>query len=493
MHLPTFNRSPVFRNRVIPRLERLFDQMVGPDTVIRLDGLEIDAGRLDPAQLEESMITQILPQVEAELREKLAGLSMVKKNAGEGIFSMQMSLVEAFCYFLEKGFFPWWIKIEDWKNWLDVLVGYLFGHAKEIEVIVALLRENESAQTRFFHQAGDGLKKVIGEKLPVLPAILDNETWAVIFFHILSVAKKPSSAIREWITRTLYFYGVLDSLSGKTDREVVAKWLYDFKREFYISDREMTSGLLAYLKEHERKADRQITLLIPLLREWVNENPEGKKKMITQNNFSPKTDFPEKNPNDELNDSFSETNFPEKALSEKKDNKAKPEEGTEIYIENAGLVLMHPFLPNYFQELRLLTDGKFQNEESRERAVLLTQFLCAGETQFAEHTLVLNKILCGLPLGVPVLYEYAPSEKEIEETDTLLRAVVGHWKALKNTSPDGLRHNFLLREGKLIFMGSGWKLFVEQKPQDVLLGQLPWGVSRIQLSWMPDLLNVDWN
>jgi hypothetical protein len=79
-----------------------------------------------------------------------------------------------------------------------------------------------------------------------------------------------------------------------------------------------------------------------------------------------------------------------------------------------------------------------------------------------------------------------------DESETLLKAAIKHWSALKNTSPDGLREGFLQREGKLILNDFQDRLIVESKAQDVLLSYLPWGYSIFKLAWMKGALYIEW-
>ena len=90
-----------------------------------------------------------------------------------------------------------------------------------------------------------------------------------------------------------------------------------------------------------------------------------------------------------------------------------------------------------------------------------------------------------LKLGEP-----GPSPAEIK---TLLEAAIRHWAALRGTGPDGLRSTFLMRPGMLTADDDGgWLLRVESQAFDILLDQLPWGISMIQLPWMQRLLRVEW-
>lgn len=165
----------------------------------------------------------------------------------------------------------------------------------------------------------------------------------------------------------------------------------------------------------------------------------------------------------------------------------------EYEIPQAGLVLLHPFIKKLFKNLGFLTDGEFTSERTHEHGVCLLHYLSTGHENFDEHEMVLPKFLCGWPLSRP-LHRYLPvSEYEKEECSTLLENVIDHWSALKNTSPEGLQVNFLIREGSLKRDEFGWGLFVEHKAKDVLLDKLPWEISIVKSNWMDEILTVHWN
>ncbi len=161
-----------------------------------------------------------------------------------------------------------------------------------------------------------------------------------------------------------------------------------------------------------------------------------------------------------------------------------------IYIENAGLILLHPFLPQFFKALGLATEDHLLQPE---RASCLLHFMVTGQTIAPEYELILSKILCNMPLEMPVESDITLTDAEKIEAEALLEAVIRHWNALRNTSIDGLRGTFLLRLGKLSLRDNGdWLLQVESKTVDILLNQLPWGISMIQLPWMQRMLWVEW-
>ncbi|MFY2563227.1 contractile injection system tape measure protein [Corallococcus terminator] len=170
--------------------------------------------------------------------------------------------------------------------------------------------------------------------------------------------------------------------------------------------------------------------------------------------------------------------------------------GAPIYIDNAGLVLVSPFIPHLFRELglsRVDDAGKTHlDPEPATRAVHLLQYLVDGRTSAPEPLLVLNKIFCGLSIPTPVPSGIELTEREQSLCDRLLKALITNWTIIANTSISGLRETFLQREGRLEQLDDRWKLQVQRKTLDVLIDQVPWNVSILTHPWMPQPLYVSW-
>ena len=167
-------------------------------------------------------------------------------------------------------------------------------------------------------------------------------------------------------------------------------------------------------------------------------------------------------------------------------------ESEEIYIRNAGLVLLWPFLTRFFAALNLLHANQFIDPQANQRAVLLLQYLVDGATEIPEPLLPLNKLLCGLDLTEPIAASLDITAQEQIECDNLLTAAIHNWTALKNMSPSGLRQAFLQRAGILRPYHGNWLLQVERETYDVLLDQLPWSIRVVKLPWLPEVLYVEW-
>ena len=164
------------------------------------------------------------------------------------------------------------------------------------------------------------------------------------------------------------------------------------------------------------------------------------------------------------------------------------------FARNAGLVILHPFLPHFFTQLGLAEKRQFVSDESKQRAVHLLQWLAAGKLETPEEELLLNKLMCGLEPEFPVPSGIEIISAEMEECKNLMSHVLHLWRALKSSSPEAIRTTFLQRDGLIGREGfsGGWKVTVERNTFDVLLDQLPWGISMIKLPWNPWLIHVEW-
>jgi hypothetical protein len=166
--------------------------------------------------------------------------------------------------------------------------------------------------------------------------------------------------------------------------------------------------------------------------------------------------------------------------------------GAPVYVANAGLVLLAAYLPRLFTRLQLASTSALASPEAAQRAVHLTQWLVDGRSDAPEHELPLNKLLCGLALKTPAVRAAEPTAHEQATALQMLHAVIAHWKALGQTSVQGLRSTFLQREGRLVLDGDCWRLLVEPRAFDMLLDRLPWGFATVRLPWMERVIHVDW-
>lgn len=163
-----------------------------------------------------------------------------------------------------------------------------------------------------------------------------------------------------------------------------------------------------------------------------------------------------------------------------------------FYIHNAGLILVHPFLQNLFTITNCMVE-KLLLPDKKSLAVHLLHYLATGEEQEFECNMIFEKYLCGIAPEFVINRKITLSDQEKAECDELLQSMIGHWTALKNSSPDTLRQMFLQRDGKLDLQQDSHKLYLSHQSYDILLDSLPWGISIVKLPWMTEVLYVTWS
>ncbi len=163
-----------------------------------------------------------------------------------------------------------------------------------------------------------------------------------------------------------------------------------------------------------------------------------------------------------------------------------------IPVSDAGLVLLHPFIGRMMENLGLVKKGMFVSPLARIRAVHLLRDLTGSDEPHHNHNLLLEKVLCGLPIGYALPSEWKPTEKEKEEKEALLQAVCEYWRPLARSSTSALCSSFILRAGSLERFEDTWTIRVEGRTIDILLDDLPWELSIIILPWLEKPISVEW-
>ncbi|MDB5031564.1 MAG: hypothetical protein JWP71_2285 [Mucilaginibacter sp.] len=123
---------------------------------------------------------------------------------------------------------------------------------------------------------------------------------------------------------------------------------------------------------------------------------------------------------------------------------AKPKQV--YFINNAGLVLITPFIVTYFTRLSL--DVAFKSDSDRQKAIQALLFVATGNDTYTLPDAEAMGLIFGLEVtAIKILPPLTTEEKVIAEG--LLQAMLKTWDKLNNTSINGLRTSFLQRPGKL--------------------------------------------
>lgn len=370
------------------------------------------------------------------------------------------SEVDAFLFFLQHSYLPWWysnepvwdpewvrkLSEENWKELRNFLTAYF---KKDVYYENALIRLISQFNDTFLANLLSGLQL----KEPV------EQAWTWLEHFYITMQKTETD---------FHYEGSLLPLSVLR-LHFWKKWIE------YALDRSAIPGLITLLAPIKQPS-LVISFLLGVVKrnEWMNSVPEFWRGELTS--FKPVELI-----NHTEREKFKET------------EKAKPvTEDDFILIPDAGLVLLHAFLPRLLEYCGWLRENEFVNDEAKNRAVYALHYLAAGDEEAPEYVLMLPKLLCGISLESTLESALPLTDAEKAACDEMLTQVLAHWKVLRNTSLTGLREAFLWRQGKLFSTGEGWRLEVQRKTEDILMNRLPWGFSMIKFPWMPWLLSVSW-
>ncbi|MET0637510.1 MAG: contractile injection system tape measure protein [Chitinophagaceae bacterium] len=444
--------SAVFYQYLLPVLERAFDELSPGDEVLQFGRLELELGFIDPEVFYKNEFSpQVMDQLYKQIKEKIQSAQLKQKS-----IPIRMGIVRQWLYYMQHGFLPWNSgTIND--GWYARVLEGLASEFSSIQLLRSLISNNDTALTRIVRNHDVVFLSHLAEALSA-------QAWKDLPMMIESITQVIYSQIR---TRG-------DSMQPvHFKRKLWKAILVQCINQPVVTPEEIVTGVVvSILNKSEVNLlisqcafNKQLRLMEPLLQlrsKDIEDNPSPEKSVASR-----KT-------NDPVNRKIN-----------------IPDEG--VFVANAGMVLIHPFIEFLFGTLGLLDNGQFADELSRQKAMALLQYMVTGVESSGEYDWVVAKILCGVPLEDPVEPGIVFSSIERQEVDELLAEVIGRWAILKSTSVETLRETFLQRPGKLIMeKNDQLRLQVERQPLDLLLEHLPWSCSIIRFGWMPQVLKVDW-
>lgn len=461
------------RKELFPKIEKLFDQMTLDDEIKRFESIQMDfemkhANDID--LLANQFIAQLkekLEQIDSEplnfhkdwdkienqhlAHHKPKQYSTYNPNQNTEEIGKKVShdsnLKNTFIHFLETGQLPWYA-VSDLLT--EFVLPVHFSKALRDNRFVLHLNElfllNENALNRFIYQ-------------------FDNETIKLYIKRLMRENKMPFKDITDLISK-----------QDQTIKKLIYKLLimrmtnnhYAESKVFFQQIFKAISVNNSFPIDEERHYHEiheifQLAFLSPQPELTHQENPQS--QIIGNELAATNTDM------------FKEASF------ELKDP---------IYISNAGIILCHPFLPELFKRCGCINENSFVSPEMQQYAIHLLHFLGSGKEHDMEYNLGFEKFLCGIQQNTPIDRTIILQDVHKEECQNVIISMIGNWTALKNTSSDGLRSSFFMREGKLDLMKSPVRLYIERQTVDILLDRLPWNYSIVKIPWLSDILYVEW-
>lgn len=490
-----------------PAIERVMDRVAPADRHLRIERLEVDAGTLSPEHFEQEFVESVARALETLLREQISQRSPTAATSDTGssdtvLHSGARVAADALLYFLEKGRLPWSLRLPPGVSFEAFLLetrGFDSGSASFNQSADAWSR-SALARTLAYPQARKRL--VLQFSKPFLQALLQ---WIAPGYRHLAgripeigratAVAAPSFENHLWETALRLAVQPAPASEITSDAALVGLALATHPEAIVVVFPALKTLLsAAVLPELVRvfaaHSGPSFSAYIPLLERQLKTIIDPLPVEIQS--LLKIASHPKNSRQAQSRKSGAGVFATETAATAQQHEPGTaaglPEEA--IYVDNAGLIILHPFLQLFFEGLGIARDGALIQPG---QALQLLHFLCTGHTPAPEYELTLPKILCNIPPETPVEPGEALSDREKAEAENLLRAAIRWWEALRDTSPDGLRGTFLCRPGKLSLRDDGdWLLQVERQSFDVLLDQLPWGISAVKLPWMEGVVWVEW-
>jgi hypothetical protein len=494
--------SDLYYEEILPAVCSSFDTCSDGEVVSYFDQIVIDLGNLSEEDLyREESIRDLLYSISRQIAEQLRG-NAVQKAPGSTSHALSMHAFDNWLFYMKHGYIRWNVSSES-KGWEKEILESAATEQKSIESLRKLILVDEHALSRIVFQHSEDFKVHIVEALTA-----ENQKQLASYFEQLQFI---IIRLKEKMQGSSYLSADRISLWKITLRIVAAKPTQQWSSQRIILQVVSTivphaviielpsliandntldhSPLVSILIEHFRAGrDSQKAITSPLL-PWIGasagDSHNASQIATTGENLILPPSF-----NGSLSMTHEDVDGGADQLQKEDTNALADPDG--LFVKHAGLVLLHPFISRFFALASTTADGKFIDLHQRNKAVLLLQFLAAGNTVCDEHEMVIAKLLCGVPLSHAIDISMELTEEDKFLAEELLREVIGHWSILKNTSPNGIREGFLQRSGKYYERAKSHFLHVENSSIDILLDHLPWGLGMVKFPWMKFMLNIEW-
>lgn len=495
--------SSQYWSQMVPLLQKAFDTIGNEEEVIQLDKLEIDLGRLTVKSLEKNEWGRSL---QSKIEAVLSSITHTGLASGTVMPTpKRLNVFQQWFFYMQNGYLPWNTINAD-EQWYTLVLEALAVDFNSVQLLRNAIEKDRNIVERIVaRHPGFFLLKITeiltALKQDKLPAVIDELVTLALYLkknvqEMVFTEMKIKSALWEKAISIAVAENFANT-NRKLDEALIALFLEDNKIVKKIPEK-----LVSKLKLTSSAILKSIPLSKTIKAAEEQQFEEKIKKEVQKNDAGNSSFTPGKIAAIENNQ---QDFIPKNILFKDKLTDAKQvstvgqfdtiissigEEG--IFINNAGLVLIHPFLHSLFTRLNLINQGKFADKNGHQQSLYIMHYLATRKVEAEEHELVIAKILSDYPLQQMVEKNSQLSKEIMQEADDMIVAAIQQWDKLTGTSAAGLREGFLQRKGKLSSRNGKLYLQVEQSAIDILLDYLPWNLSMIKLPWMKNILNVEW-
>lgn len=445
---------------VFPEIEKYINalEQTLADHTLQIPRLELNLGVKNSA-LNTELKDKIAQLFKEELSEITKPIEISDQETESDykpyLIDNQQKMIQTFIYFLEKGSMPWWNSDKKGNSFLEPEVFDTLILANNFQKSIIPVLSKKNVQERIVNQ-------------------LSNEQIAQL---CLTVLKNKDLKINLEVDVIRYL-----SKLNHADRQIVWRLVFNVLSEYLKTS---NSNLREYLLQQIPKIEQ--TGFSP-----AKNNHQNWKTLVEIFPFIKENDILESlKSNSEIKPekekSSTETIHQENFVANNED--LIQNDGQ--YVQNAGLILIHPFIKAFFEHCDLI-DPKTQQLIDPELCAHLLHYIATGKTNAPEYDMVFEKFLCNIPMNQTINKHIKLSRKHKTQAKNVIESVQHNWNPMKKSSVALLQNEFFQRSGKLVVTDHDYTLTVERKAQDILLDKLGWGLGLIKLPWKEKFIFVNW-
>lgn len=370
----------------------------------------------------------------------------------------QEKMVQSFIFFLENGSMPWWNSDKKANGFLEKPILASIISAKNFQKNLISVLPKQHVQDRIINQLSDE------QIVQLCLAILQNKELKInleadIIRRISKLQHSDRIIVWRLVLRVLTAY--LHSPSGDLKEYLLQQILKLKPTEFFningSKNWETVAEIFPFMKEKE------ILERIENFKTDIKDQPENVKT--------------------------AEEVIPQDKTTIRDDVNIDVNSGQ--YIQNAGLILIHPFIKTFFEQCNLL-DPKTQELTDPELCANLLHYIATGKTNAPEYDMLFEKFLCNIPMNQTINRHIKLSRQHKTQAQNVIESVQHNWNPMKKSSVELLQNEFFQRPGKLVVTEHDYTLSVERKTQDILLEKLAWGIGLAKLPWKEKFIFINW-
>ncbi len=444
---------------VFPEIEnyiKTLEQKLAGHT-LQIPHLELDMDVKSSALNTElkDKITELFKEKLSEITHSIEASSQETESDTKAyLVDNQEKMLRAFIYFLEKGAMPWWNSESNSMAILESMVFDRLISTDNFQKSVGAVLSRENVQNRIINQ-------------------LSNEQIAQLCLAVLKNKELKINLDTDTIRHI--------SKLNHTDRTAIWRLIFNVisecvntshnhPREYLLQEISTTEqiGLLTTKNNHQKR--KTVVKIFP----FITENE------ISEIIKAGAADQPE-------NTGASIEPALEKMMTIQED--VNQNEGQ--YVQNAGLILIHPFIKTLFEHCELL-DPKTQLLINPELCAHVLHYIATGRINAPEYDMIFEKFLCNIPMHQTINRHIKLSRKHKTQAKNVIESVQHNWAPMRKSSAALLQNEFFQRPGKLVITDSDYTLTIERKTQDILLDKLSWGIGLVKLPWHEKFMFVNW-